>query len=452
MTPITLLALIWGCDTFEPASVTYTLDTEPGWVVLHAVDTATVPVTSHVRIQGDLNDMVLNGQVYQVESLDPSIAEVWDVRSNGRFVPLGEVSKPHRWDYEAPFEGEAGYTIAENYPRRTSLGMLQHTEELELTVVCHRFGTTTIDVEGWLYYRNTGQNNRSAATSFEVDCLPLAEDPTEGPTEGPIDDPTDGEEETAGGCALGGAPEMTDVIRVGDNVFGPGTPGADALCTLSDDQVSILPVLHSSVDIPPIPRALDHTSTFARGGIRIGLTQAELDNLAAEYPCGQHPTGETLCGSQAPLTPGDYILAYNVLHSDLVTDDGAYYTYGFPFDGDGDLANNYVSVAYPNDFYQNSDRWWEGRKYADSDFMLESIDARGGNFTWMQTDARMLMTGNLVMLVVPASEFQVDLPTYRLTSFEHLGDWGWYDPWSADVQPTVAEGLTPIQDATALQP
>jgi hypothetical protein len=61
----------------------------------------------------------------------------------------------------------------------------------------------------------------------------------------------------------------------------------------------------------------------------------------------------------------------------------------------------------------------------------------------------MLMTGNLVMLVVPASEFQVDLPTYRLTSFKHMGDWGWYDPWSADVQPTVAEGLSPIQDPTA---
>ena len=368
---------------------------------------------------------------------------------------MGEVEAQPGGEDLHPFHGEIGFTIEDNYPIRTSLGELRHSEELELTIVCHHPGRTTIDIQGWLYIRGytyqdwRTENLHLAETSFEVDCLAQAEDPTEGPNDDPTDDPTDGEEETAGGCALGGAPEMTDVIRVGDYVFGPGTPGADALCTLSDDQVSILPVLHSSVDVLPIPRALDHTSTFARGGIRIGLTQAELDNLAAEYPCGQHPTGETLCGSQAPLAPGDYILAYNVLHSDLVTDDGAYYTYGFPFDGDGDLANNYVSVAYPNDFYQNSDRWWEGRKYADSDFMLESIDARGGNFTWMQTDARMLMTGNLVMLVVPASEFQVDLPTYRLTSFKHMGDWGWYDPWSADVQPTVAEGLSPIQDPTA---
>ena len=62
------------------------------------------------------------------------------------------------------------------------------------------------------------------------------------------------------------------------------------------------------------------------------------------------------------------------------------------------------------------------------------------------------MTGNLVLLVVPASEFQVDLPTYRVTSFNHMGDWGFDNAWSADVQPTVAQGLTPIQDALPTQP
>ena len=348
------------------------------------------------------------------------------------------------------------------------------TGTIEVQITCHQEGLASIDLEGVVYTTTGGYYNgvvlgsngwitdreyfhpfttgHEVTDRFQVDCLPNPgkDDANEGP--GSDDHGTGHDDEEPGSCSVGGAPEMDNLIRVGNDVFGPGTVGADALCAFADDQVSTEPVLHSSEDISSVERALDHTSTFARGGIRITLTQAELDNLAYHYPCGQHGTGQTLCDSQDALSPGDYIVAYNVLHSDVVTDDGEYYTYGFPFDGDGDLTNNYVSMDFPNDFYQTSDRWWAASKLSEGDFMLESVDARDGYFDWMQTDARMLVTGNLVMLVVPASEFEVDLPTHRATCFNHLGDWGYNDPWYGDVQPTVAQGLTPIEDATAWRP
>ena len=61
--------------------------------------------------------------------------------------------------------------------------------------------------------------------------------------------------------------------------------------------------------------------------------------------------------------------------------------------------------------------------------------------------ARVIIRGNAMLLVVPRSEFKVDKPKFRVTSFAHKGDFGIKPPhvWSGDPTPAVDQPLAEIK-------
>jgi hypothetical protein len=143
---------------------------------------------------------------------------------------------------------------------------------------------------------------------------------------------------------------------------------------------------------------------------------------------------------------GEHIMLYNVLDATVPLDQDTYfYQYGFVFDADGDGGNNYVPLPeYPKDFFVDTDRWYVATYDPAAGWTMDVTNARDGALEPVASAARIVLTGNAIILVVPSSEFEVTTPAYRLTAFRHVGDWGASGEWSADVVPTVDEGLHPF--------
>jgi hypothetical protein len=100
-------------------------------------------------------------------------------------------------------------------------------------------------------------------------------------------------------------------------------------------------------------------------------------------------------------------------------------------------------VSYPNDFFDNTDTWYVAEYSPSGGWSLAATDATGGGTVTFTTDARIIIAGNVMILVVPASEFTQEFPMFRVTNFRHTGDWGINPPhnWDGCVYPTVANGL-----------
>ncbi len=193
----------------------------------------------------------------------------------------------------------------------------------------------------------------------------------------------------------------------------------------------------------------DHTQVHAFGALRIpGVSAAILteafDNTL--FPCGEGPWGLTLCpAAPGPMPAGDYLLALNVTLGKVPHEEaGAWYQYGFVFDADGEATNNYQPApAYPYDFFKDTDRWYVAGYDPSTGWSLQVTDASGPAPQVVESAARMVIAGDTIALVVPASEFPVPKPDFRVTAFRHEGDWGMNPPyvWSGDVEPPVASGL-----------
>jgi len=221
-----------------------------------------------------------------------------------------------------------------------------------------------------------------------------------------------------------------------------------------------LPVLHSALSVPPKVPSVLWTEIAIRGALRRGLTTADLLRLfpparvrqagsPPELPDGAGPNGFTIAATPGLLLEGgDYIVAWQATTGTIpLADPAQTYQYGFVFDADGVAANNYVpSASFPNDFFKGTDRWYEVRYTPATGWSLVVTDARNGAFLTVSSAATAVISDNTITLVVPASEFQVQRPTYRVTAFCHLGDFGIPAPhdWSGDLSPSVAEGLAPI--------
>lgn len=199
--------------------------------------------------------------------------------------------------------------------------------------------------------------------------------------------------------------------------------------------------------------------SLARGAVTTNLDGTEInDNFGNTfYPCGEGDEAYTVCpDSPEELTAGDYVVAYQVLHAPIpLTDDTNHYQYGFIFDRDGDDANNY-SGSLPYDFFGGSDRWYEVLYTPEAGWSLKVSNVTG-DYTAEEvtSDARIIIDEAVIALVVPASEFAVPDPAYRVTAFRHTGDWGLEDPydWNGDMSPPLREGLAPFeQPPTYIEP
>lgn len=167
-----------------------------------------------------------------------------------------------------------------------------------------------------------------------------------------------------------------------------------------------------------------------------------LASVDEDFPCGTSGGRTVLCGSQSVFPPGEYVTAAIVTVGAIpLADAERLHQYGFVFDADGDASNNYqASSQFPNDFFDNTDRWYVASYSPADGWSLQVSDASGGSISSATSAARIIIEGQTMRLIVPATEFAISCPDYRMTAFTHTGDYGINPPhdWSADVEPAVA--------------
>ena len=126
-----------------------------------------------------------------------------------------------------------------------------------------------------------------------------------------------------------------------------------------------------------------------------------------------------------------------------LADDTWLIEYGFVFDADDDTGNNYeASPQFPNDFFQDTDRWYVAR-WTGTQWQLDVSTAVDSNIQPAASNARVVISGNSIMAIIPAAEFESSCPDWRLTTFAHQGDYGINPPhnWSGRLEPPVDMGL-----------
>ncbi|MEE9572750.1 MAG: hypothetical protein V3W20_06880, partial [Candidatus Neomarinimicrobiota bacterium] len=134
---------------------------------------------------------------------------------------------------------------------------------------------------------------------------------------------------------------------------------------------------------------------------------------------------------------------FNVLEQDIPPADPTnHYQYGFVFDRDGDPSNNYQPHPdYANDFFKDTDFWIVAYYHPDYGWGLEISDATNGVVTTASSAAKMLISGNTIIVFIPRSEFYAQYIGYRITAFRHDGSWADDVNAGADTQPSLVDGL-----------
>ena len=146
--------------------------------------------------------------------------------------------------------------------------------------------------------------------------------------------------------------------------------------------------------------------------------------IEAAYPCGTtNARGAfTLCAPRASAAKGPYALVQGGLDAAIPRDGDRMLVYGAAFDGDGRSVTGLKPGAdFPNDTYQGTDRWYEATYEPDkmawtmgvTDQTLKHTSR--GNAT-ARSGARAIIDGPSISWLIPLSEFQAQLPSWRLTS------------------------------------
>ena len=196
---------------------------------------------------------------------------------------------------------------------------------------------------------------------------------------------------------------------------------------------------------------MDWTSTQNRGFFRQNINgiwptiQEDYPGLNGPFEFGVRVQFKT-SNHQSNFDADNWIVFANILHQDIPQNDPVYsYQYGFVFDRDGNQNNNYQPhPSYPLDFFQDTDFWVVANYDPINGWALTISDATNSIITTAVSEAKMLILGNTIFVFIPRSEFYSQNVGYRMTSYKHPGDWGVGGDWSGDVQPSVADGLTPI--------
>ena len=194
------------------------------------------------------------------------------------------------------------------------------------------------------------------------------------------------------------------------------------------------PTVHSAPGIEPVMPDGETRVRYKTGAMvtptSTGTTDVWFGNTV--YPCGPGQAALTVCPvGDAPVPDGGFVLAATVVDGPVpLAHDTNHYQYGFAFDADGNPATGYVpSPEFANDFFSGADRFYSADYDPEQGWALNANEP---------TAARILIRGNAVVLLVPASEFAVADPSFRVTTFRHTGDFGLDGgEWSGDVEPAV---------------
>lgn len=214
-------------------------------------------------------------------------------------------------------------------------------------------------------------------------------------------------------------------------------------------------IVHSSQNVPSKPVAHNHTTLMRLAAIRLlanpGLVDSWFNGPAALFPCGMGPNGRTLCAPNSTSVPtsGDMIALTAAYEGPIpLSDLSHYFQYGYVFDADGITTNNYQPAPpYVNDFFTSSDRWYTADFSPSLGWSLGVKTALNGTvMNVTNSNARLIMSGSSMTLIVPASEFTSMAPSFRSSAFSHLGDYGLNAPYNYDgsLFPAVADGLRPF--------
>ena len=204
-----------------------------------------------------------------------------------------------------------------------------------------------------------------------------------------------------------------------------------------------------------VPRRQPSLITEIRmlGAILLFFTLAELQQTFAgvqdneAFPLGQGQYGYTVKAEPSvPLTEGEYCTFWMSVSDDIpLADPTKHYTYAFVMDSDTNPANNYVaSPNFPNDFFKDTDRWYELTYDPTNGWRVTcKVVGPGNSVSTVPSAAHMVINGDSILLFVPRSEFVVAKPPFRATSFCHNGDYGLNPPheWAGDPTPSVDDPL-----------
>jgi hypothetical protein len=166
-----------------------------------------------------------------------------------------------------------------------------------------------------------------------------------------------------------------------------------------------------------------------------------------EFPCNEEVNGVlTVCSPTADnLEAGEFLVFGMELEGEIPLDDpDLFYVYSVVLDTDGDPGNNYQFMPpYNWDYYQNTDTWYEltWDPYR-SVWELALRDVRQGQALARHTDARVMISENLIYFVIPAAELETARPGYRMTSFAHDGT---YAPEASGGDVTGIDPTEPLQ-------
>ena len=166
-----------------------------------------------------------------------------------------------------------------------------------------------------------------------------------------------------------------------------------------------------------------------------------------DFPCGAGDFGFTVCpDSDLALSPqaGEWLFVFSVFDAPIPLDDpDRFYQYAFVFDRNASILDNFSAAAeFPNDYFQGTDTWFSAEYSPLMGWRLVVTDAALGGQTPVSSAARIIISDNVLLLVVPADELPISDPPYRATAFCHDGGFGLDGGfWSGDLEPKVGEPL-----------
>lgn len=245
-------------------------------------------------------------------------------------------------------------------------------------------------------------------------------------------DPTDSDSDTSSDCEDADVEDLANVL--GDIL---GTDVSTSVCASAEPLPDGNQTQHS--DGQQTATAEEEVDFVLRGTI-LGV------DLPGDVPCGPGNGFEVLCTGETLAIDGPAAVFYAKVGAPIDFDEPTFsYQFGWVFDTDGDPANDYEpGASYPDDFFGGTDYWLYTVHNAGEGWYTWASSGDEG-FTNVPSSERIVIAGDVVLLIVDEDEITPKNASWRMTAFRHLGDYGASLEWSGDVVPAVSEGLTPVE-------
>ena len=163
---------------------------------------------------------------------------------------------------------------------------------------------------------------------------------------------------------------------------------------------------------------------------RFGFDQNGVNEAYNEsiFECGVTAHGRTtVCAADVQPMPAGEVLVFAMLFVEDVPQASADHSFTFSavFDSDGDPANDWQFYPpFDFDLFQGTDRWYQlVWDHSTQQWSLDvtQVDTSLSTGSYAGSAVRAVIQGDTIVFFIPASEFEIELPPYRLTSFGHDG-------------------------------